>query len=207
MPATYARELEEVYREVAQGYQNIHAKDCDVASLNEFIRFLPAQASILDLGAGNGRDSRYFVSKGLDVTMVDLSKEMLRYAREQVPNAKIIVGDMTDLSFPNESFDGIWANVSLLHLTKGECFFVLRSLHRILKKKGVLFVCVKKGVGEKEVEESKYGRPMKRFIAFYEQSEMEDMLKEAGFTILTSEVVGEIITKQWVRIFSRAQHL
>ncbi len=49
---------------------------------DEFLRLLPADGTVLDLGCGSGRDSKYFLSHGREVISVDGSKELCRLAGE-----------------------------------------------------------------------------------------------------------------------------
>lgn len=60
--------------------------------------------------------------------------------------------DIENLAFPAESFDGIWASASLIHISKERVGRVLKKLHNILREKGVLFLNYKLGEGEEEVD-------------------------------------------------------
>ena len=60
---------------------------------------LPATA--LDLACGTGRHATaYLVTRGLDVTGLDLSPKSVKVARAQVPGARFLVGDMASIRFP-----------------------------------------------------------------------------------------------------------
>ena len=47
-----------------------------------FLRYLPEQASILDLGCGSGRDTLAFKDKGYQVEAIDYSAELVKKAKE-----------------------------------------------------------------------------------------------------------------------------
>ncbi len=47
-----------------------------------FLRLLDANTSILDFGCGSGRDTKYFLEKGYQVTAIDGSAELCRLASE-----------------------------------------------------------------------------------------------------------------------------
>ena len=47
-----------------------------------FLEQLPSHASILDLGCGSGRDSKFFSELGHQVTAVDGSPELCRLAQQ-----------------------------------------------------------------------------------------------------------------------------
>ena len=47
-----------------------------------FLRLLDENTSILDFGCGSGRDTKYFLEKGYQVTAIDGSAELCRLASE-----------------------------------------------------------------------------------------------------------------------------
>lgn len=57
---------------------------------------LPPGAEVLDLCCGTGRVSQTLVERGFALTGVDISPEMIRYARELVPGALFEVQDARD---------------------------------------------------------------------------------------------------------------
>lgn len=107
---------------------------CDV-----FLSYLPKNAHILDLGCGMGRDTKYFLGKGYQVTAIDASEELVKRAREYTQHL-IHVMRFEDVNFPS-SFDGIWAMASLLHINKAKLPNILRqNIIPVLKKDGILFM-------------------------------------------------------------------
>jgi SAM-dependent methyltransferase len=58
-----------------------------------FLRHLPAGARVLDLCCGTGQLAQVLTERGYTVTGLDGSEEMLRYARENAPQAQFILGD------------------------------------------------------------------------------------------------------------------
>lgn len=187
MPATHASKLKQTYAQIATGYETVQGENISVDDLNAFAKHIKRGGKILDLGCGHGRDSKWFADQGFQVTMFDLSPEMLEIAKHKVPEAIAIQGDMTDMNFEEASFDGIWASASILHLTKPEARQVLQDCYQILKKNGVMHCTLKKGEGEKEIIQNKYGQETKRFFAFYVLEEAENLFKKTGFKIINSK--------------------
>ncbi|MHA1242396.1 MAG: class I SAM-dependent methyltransferase, partial [Promethearchaeota archaeon] len=65
-----------------------------------FCRELPERASILDIGSGTGLPfAKLFLEKGFNYLGVDISSQMIKIARKNVPLAKFKELSMTDLSF------------------------------------------------------------------------------------------------------------
>lgn len=67
---------------------------------------LPPGASVLDLCCGTGRVSQGLVERQFAVTGIDISPEMIRYARELVPAAFFEVQDARDFRLAGR-FDGV----------------------------------------------------------------------------------------------------
>src|SRR5262249_47303125 len=72
--------------------------------------------AVLDLGCGGGAPvARFLVTRGLHVTGVDTSPDMVALARDRLPGQEWIVADMRRLAL-NRRFDGILAWDSYFHL-------------------------------------------------------------------------------------------
>jgi len=157
---------------------------------------------ILDLGCGSGIQSKKLSRAGLKVTGFDLSSKMIQQAKRRVPGAKFVVGDITKMEFTKEGFDGVFAQASLLHIPKKLIPKVMKSIHKILKTNGVLYLALKEGIGEKVVEEERLGRVVRRFFSFFTKEEIEDYLQGIGFKVLE---IKRFVSKSptiWLYIFA-----
>ena len=88
--------------------------------LDEFTRRLPSGARVLDLGCGPGVPSTRLLADRFDVIGVDISETQLDAARRNVPQASFVHGDLADVDFPPESFDGVAALYSMSHVPREE---------------------------------------------------------------------------------------
>jgi len=111
-----------------------------------FLQHLKPNAHILDLGCGSGRDSRYFLNHGFEITALDGSSELAKIA-ENLIKQKVLVALYQDMLFDNE-FDAIWACASLLHCPEDQILSVLSRVNKALKKDGVFYASFKWGDGE-----------------------------------------------------------
>lgn len=200
MPAIHLQDLQKTYAKIAQGYQNKHAEIQEDEALDKFIKNIKPKGEILDLGAGVGTESRWLADRGFQVTMFDMSHEMLEIAKAKVPEAKVVQGDMTEMEFEPGVFDGVLARASLLHLTKAEAKKVITKVLEILKNGGVFLSTLKLGEGEEVVEDEKYGQKAKRFFAFYTQEEGEQLFREAGFKSVSSVLHQTPSGQMWVQV-------
>jgi ubiquinone/menaquinone biosynthesis C-methylase UbiE len=91
----------------------------------ERIDFLKGR--ILDLGCGNGEFVDYAKSKGRDIYGIDIH-----------PLSKFIKGDITRLPFKGNSFDSVYSNSVIDHLSNPEEF--ISEIKRVLKKSGRMYI-------------------------------------------------------------------
>lgn len=150
-----------------------------VGEINLFLSKLSGK-NILDLGSGPGRDSKYFLDKGFNPTCLDYSRELLKLCQNK--NLKTIYMDINNLLLEENSFDGVWAYTSLLHIQKNNIEKVLNDVSKILKPKGYFFVSIKEGIGER-IKKDRFENES-RFFAFYLNDEFEDLLIKNNFKMV-----------------------
>jgi SAM-dependent methyltransferase len=92
---------------------------------------------VLDAGCGGGRTSSWLVEQGAEVVGLDASTELLRLARERLPSATFVLGDLAEpLPFEDDSFDVAVASLVMHYLR--DWAPALRELRRVLGPDGVL---------------------------------------------------------------------
>ncbi len=127
---------------------------------------------ILDVGAGSGRDTLYFLNKGLDVVAFDGSREVAKLASEKI-GRPVLVCSIEDMPWEGE-FDGVWAMASLLHLPKKDMPMGIKNCLRALKPSGgKFFGSLKVGEGEAYDE-------MGRFFSYYQPEEIKNIIMDTG---------------------------
>ena len=174
----------------------------------KFIEMVTPHGRILDVGCGPGRDCEYFVSKIFDVNGIDLSEKLLELAKKRAPTAEFQKQDLRELNFPNESFDGIWACASLLHLKREEAPAVLSSFSTLLKSGGVLFVMLKEGKGEADVQDP-LSPNISRHFTYFGIEELKEMLIKVGFFVVDIYRWNEEVRRPgrrdlvWISSFSK----
>ena len=155
----------------------------DQAALEEFVSHLPRGARVLDAGCGAGRDLHYFSGKGLQAEGLDSSERLIQIARTRVPHATVKTGDLLFMNAVRESYDGIWANRSLLHLPPAGCQRVVASFFGMMKRGGILFICMEEGSGETQDRRDDPNGPARTFYR-YPKDEVASLIRQNGFRLI-----------------------
>lgn len=107
--------VEEGYDVMAQNYHDQRDKFDSSPELKEFAKQFDKGAKIVDLGCGAGVPViKFLVEQGFEVTGVDISEGMLKLAKKNVPEANYVKSSMTEIDFPDNSFDGLTAFYSII---------------------------------------------------------------------------------------------
>ena len=152
----------------------------------QFIQQLSAGSKILDCGCGPGMDAEKFSQLGYNVTAIDLSERFVSLTKERVQTATVKKMDMRHLEFPQASFDGLWASFSLLHIRARDIEQTLASFRTVLRPHGLLFAAVHCGPKTEWVKTTISGMERDTYVQEWVQTEIEDVFRSSGFTILVS---------------------
>lgn len=164
---------------------NIEKVPNDFKQINKFIDAVGKNAKVLDAGCAAGKDCRILKDKKLEPIGIDLSESFIAIARKKHPDIEFINDNFLHLPIENETFAGIWAHASLLHLeTIEEVGQVLQEFYRVLKPRGVVHISVKQQPGKEKtavVSDTLSGHD--RFFQWFTKSEIQLLLEKSGFTI------------------------
>lgn len=102
------------------------------------------RASVLEVGAGTGRDSLPLAERGAVVYQLDYSYESLRLIRQTSRHDTIhpVGGDTFRLPFRDNTFDIVFHQGLLEHFRHGDADRMLREQIRVLKQGGFLLIDV-----------------------------------------------------------------
>ncbi len=145
-----------------------------LAVLNTFLPSVEG-ARVLDLGCGTGRNSRYLVSRGAQVTGIDFSSSSLEIA------SRLSTGDnpqyrkhsLFELDYQADFDIAIsWAAITMACKEKKDLFVVLRGVRLALRPQGRLLLCepIHRGMLHRVLDMN-----LKGFL---------QVMEESGFTIL-----------------------
>jgi len=121
----------------------------DVYLLDQLMKErIAPNAKILDAGCGVARNSEYFVRNNFDIFGIDNNEQAIGEAKEQIAlwnanydSKRFSVADLSEIPFPNNTFDFI-ISIAVLHFANDRAHFtnLFEELIRVLKPGGLLFI-------------------------------------------------------------------
>ena len=103
---------------------------------------------MLDLGCGAGYDSKILSKAGARVVGVDISEKLIDIAKEEVPQCKFFVGDITESLSNLGRFDGVVCLATIMHVDIQKMKKTFDNISAVLKEGGLLLVSSFDGVGK-----------------------------------------------------------
>ncbi len=202
---SHKEDLRKTYNKIADDWHKDFSDDTWwIKGVNQFIKLIKKGGSVLDVGCGSGLKSKYLISKGFDVTGIDISDKMIEIARKNYPKGHFSAMDMEKIKL-DQKFDGVMAHACLLHAKKNKAAEIVKHWTSFVKPKGYLYIATKElveGVNEKIIKEGNYGYEYERFFSYYTQKEIEKYMKDAGLEIVHS-VRRTYGTSKWLRVIGR----
>ncbi len=165
---------------------------------DKFLKLLPQGAHILDFGCGSGRDTKYFLDKGFQVTAVDGSVELCKFASKFTGQdvKQLFFQDLSDV----EAYDGIWACSSILHLPYADLKDVFQKMIRAVKCGGAIYTSFKYGTFE--------GERNRRYFTDMDEEKFKSFLEDvAGIKIEELWIAGDVRegrgSEKWLNLILR----
>lgn len=105
-------------------------------------QYFPPHGTILELGAGQGQDTRYFAQLGYSVVSTDFSAEALEYSRKKMTpeiQLKVTLQQLDlwqPLPFSTASVDAVYSHLALHYFDDEAMDRIFADIHRVLKPEG-----------------------------------------------------------------------
>ena len=146
-------------------------------------------SEVLDVGCGAGLPIAGTLAKRHRVAGVDVSPEMVRLARRNVPAGEFKCADITSIDFDRSSFDAVVAICSLFHLPRDEQPALFQRLHRWLRPGGYLLCTLSHHDEAGYTEDDFFGVTM--YWSNDGLSEYLDTLARVGFAVVETSSTAD----------------
>lgn len=158
-----------------------------------FASLLAPKSRILDLGCGPGRDLQIFTEAGHTAIGMDLNPDFIAMARQ---HGDVVEADIRDVLtyFSPLSFEGVWAQASLVHLPHDDIEKLLHDVKQLLKPNGYFYSCVP-AVGDTGWLDEEDGC---RWYSTWPNDSFQDAVASAGFHVF------DVIKGHYVEVWAQA---
>lgn len=163
-------------------FDELRHKPADRELLDRFAASVPDRGPVCDLGCGPGQVAGYLRAKGVDVCGYDLSARMVELARLRNPGIEFHQGDMTALDVADESWAGIAAFYSIIHIAPELMNHTLGELWRVLRPNGLFLLSFHIGTETLHLDEW-WGKSVCVDFYFLDPNTIARQLREAGFEV------------------------
>ena len=175
--------VEEGYDQMAERHhewaQNARAEErARYASL--VLDKLPRGAEMLDLGCGAGVPTTRELARKFTVTGVDISERQVELARRNVPDARFIHADATQLDFAPARFDGVVSFYAFIHIPRQEHASLLRKVAGWLRPGGLFVAAMGTRAVNRDFAEDFLGARM--FWSGFDSATNKRLVEEAGLS-------------------------
>lgn len=174
------------YNYCAEVYEELHM---DITPFQEEVDYFchnltSYKSKIVDLGCGPGNYSKYLFSKGFkNITGYDLSEEMIKRAKKNVPEADFKLEDVRKLKLLPASCHGVFSSFCIPYISYHETEHLIDSVFKILKSSGVFYISCIEGT-HCGFEQMSFSGEMAVFIYHYTEEFLTGAMEEKGFQIL-----------------------
>ena len=141
---------------------------------------------VVELGCGPAHVAAYIASRGVDISGLDLSPQMVEQARRLFPSLKVVVGDMLDLPYADAELGGIVSFYSIIHFDDDQLATAFDEMARVLVDGGLLGLAFH--IGDEVLHrEQWWDMPVVLDARFLPVDLVTRLLVAAGFEIESSE--------------------
>jgi ubiquinone/menaquinone biosynthesis C-methylase UbiE len=152
----------------------------------QLLSTLPERPDVLELGCGAGIEPTPTFARNGRLTGIDISRAQIERARKTLPDAELIHGDFTAVTFPPGSFDAVVALFTLTHVPAAELPALLGRVATWLRPHGLFLATFGSGPAHESVVDDFLGAPM--FFSGFAEEMNERLVREARLEILESKV-------------------
>lgn len=163
-------------------FNELERKPDDRKLLDEFAEIVRNKGEVCELGCGPGQVARYLADRGVNISGLDLSEEMVRAARALNPDISFRSGNMLALPMADESLAGIVSFYAVIHLKRDQVRPALKEMSRVLQPGGKVLISFHEGEGELHRDEW-YGESVSIDVTLLGSAEMRANFEAAELEV------------------------
>src|SRR3989338_4381007 len=138
-------DLSKQYNEFANKFSDVHDVGENSNRDNrkvfyELLDFVKPGLKLLDLACGDGLDLVYYKKSGAEIHGIDASEELIKIAKEKLPEEDLRVSLFEKTPFEDNTFDVVLSKYAIQ--TSVDMNSVFKEIYRILKPGGILMYLV-----------------------------------------------------------------
>lgn len=170
----------------------------DAELLTDLLDRLGPDPSVLDVGCGDG--ARTLANLPTGCVGLDISRAGLDLAATEVPDARLLQGDMIALPLATATVDAVTAYHAVFHVPREQHSTIYREFARVLRPGGHLLMTLPTGRFE-TVREGWMGGRM--FFSAPGREATLRHLREAGFTDIETRTTSDPLGSSAEFVFAR----
>lgn len=176
------------YDKIAMRYMEARNQFINNRYLERLDRLLKPGSMILDLGCGAGRPiDRFFINRGHKVIGVDFSQKQIKLAKRNVPQAKYVVKDITDLQKEEYQVDAVVSFYTIIHILRDTHEGLFEKISSFLPKGGLTLVTM--GSSEWEgIDDFPGFDGLKLYFSHYGPEKNREIIEKTGFEVILDEI-------------------
>ncbi len=196
--------IRDSYNQIAEAYANERHYLKSDKYLRKLEQVIPKQASILDLGCGNGLPvAETLLKKGYLVTGLDISPVQIKAAKKNCPRGEFLVANMQDLKHYEFAVDVVVAFYSIFHLPRHRQLKFLETINTFLPIGGWILITM----GDKDFEGFHRLHGAKMWSSHYDTVKNSFLVMNAGFEIELDELDLSSREKHQIILAQKVQDL
>jgi SAM-dependent methyltransferase len=161
-----------------KNYEAYHEKTFSIdptSFLAPLAQRLPAEAFVLDVGCGSGRDLLWMKKRGFDVIGFERSPGLAELARDNAA-CEVMEGDFETYDFSTILVDAIMLVGALVHVPHERFSGVFENITSAISDNGSVLVTLKQGSGDRTDSDG-------RFFYLWEESKAREVFDTLGFKV------------------------
>lgn len=143
--------------------------------------------NVLEVGPGTGRILKIFEEKlNCRTCAVELSEEMIKYAKSKSPNTLFIEDNVLNVKFSENTFDAIFMGALIHNFPKEDAKKLLSLVYKWIKNDGkiLIYTTIHDKSEEGYYEKEDYSGNIVRFRKKFTENELKNLIEESNFKIV-----------------------